>query len=177
MGERFPPYYDVRNGSGAGNDNSLSDIKTSDFSDTGSAFPEAMAAIRKAASQPIEDIQSLAKQEKPRIVNMSEPEIKRLEDRIDAVNREGQLRLDAAMARIDGKFETMMASMQHMDQSISQAAERISGMKSIIIGTAIATVIAIVGAVFAGQALWASGFSSGQTDRPPATSSPNAPTH
>ncbi|KXU93327.1 hypothetical protein AD928_09150 [Acetobacter cerevisiae] len=104
-------------------------------------------------------------------------EIRRLEDRIEAVNREGQLRLDAAMARIDGKFDAMMASIQNMDHSISQTAERVSGMKSIIIGTAIATVIAIVGAVFAGQALWASGFSSGQTDRPPVTSGPNTATH
>ena len=108
---------------------------------------------------------------------MDDKDTKRLEDRIEAVNREGQLRLDAAMARIDGKFDTMMASMQHMDQSVSQTAERISGMKSIIIGTAIATVIAIVGAVFAGQALWASGFSSGQTDRPAVTSGSNASTH
>ncbi|MGX7346375.1 hypothetical protein ACWM9A_10825 [Acetobacter pasteurianus] len=103
--------------------------------------------------------------------------VRRLEDRIESVNREGQLRLDAAMARIDGKFNTMMTSMQHMEQSTSQAAERISGMKSIIIGTAIATVIAIVGAVFAGQALWTSGFSSGQTDRPPASSATGNPAH
>ncbi|MFS8371345.1 hypothetical protein [Acetobacter indonesiensis] len=108
---------------------------------------------------------------------VEDSEVRRLEDRIDSVNREGQLRLDAAMARIDGKFDTMITSMQHMEQSISQSAERISGMKSIIIGTAIATVIAIVGAVFAGQALWASGFSSGQTDRPAVVSAPNAPTH
>lgn len=177
MGERFATHHDIHNRSGAGNDSSLSDIKTSNFSDTGSAFPAAMAAIREAVGQPIENIQPLATQGKPRIVDMSDAEIKRLEDRIDAVNREGQLRLDAAMARIDGKFDTMMTSMQHMEQSISQTAERISGMKSIIIGTAIATVIAIVGAVFAGQALWASGFSSGQTDRAAVTSTPNTPTH
>lgn len=95
-----------------------------------------------------------------------DPEIKRLEDRIDAVNREGQLRLDAAMARIDGKFDKMMASMQHMDQSMQEISSRVTGMRSIIFGTAIASVLAIVGAIFAGQALWASGFSSGQTDRP-----------
>ncbi|MBB2157044.1 hypothetical protein HLH33_12105 [Gluconacetobacter diazotrophicus] len=108
---------------------------------------------------------------------MEDADVRRLEDRIDAVNREGQLRLDASMARmdgkidaalarIDGKFDRMMASMQHMDQSMSEISSRVTGMRSIIFGTAIASVLAIVGAIFAGQALWASGFSSGQTDRP-----------
>ncbi|MCG0998748.1 hypothetical protein [Acetobacter persici] len=177
MGERFPPYYDVRNGSGAGNDNSLSDIKTSDFSDTGSAFPEAMAAIRNAASQPIEDIQSLAKQGKPRIANMSEPEIKRLEDRIDAVNREGQLRLDAVMARIEGKFETIAEQNRNMESSLAAIRQDVSGTRSTIKNTALASVLAIAGIVFAGIALWGGGFSSGQADRPPVVSTPNTSTH
>lgn len=49
---------------------------------------------------------------------MSDSEVRRLEDRIDAVNREGQLRLDAAMARIDGKIDTIAVTLVSMQNEL-----------------------------------------------------------
>ncbi|NLI27918.1 MAG: hypothetical protein GX413_11155 [Acetobacter sp.] len=108
---------------------------------------------------------------------MNDSEARRLEDRIDAVNREGQLRLDAAMARIDGKFDTMMVSMQHMESSMVAIRQDVSGTRSTIKNTALASILAIAGIVFAGIALWGGGFSSGQADRPPVVSTPDTSTH
>ncbi|WP_172493472.1 hypothetical protein [Gluconobacter oxydans] len=98
-------------------------------------------------------------------------EVRRLEDRIDAVNREGQLRLDAVMARIEGRFDTITQQNRHMESSIAAMSQDMKSIRSTIIVTALASVLAIAGVVYAGQALWAGGFSSGQSDRPAATQS------
>lgn len=105
-------------------------------------------------------------------------EIRRLEDRIDAVNREGQLRLDAVMARIEGKFETIAEQNRNMEISLTAIRQDVAGTRSTIKNTALASVLAIAGIVFAGIALWGGGFSSGQADRPPAITSPStSPNH
>lgn len=105
---------------------------------------------------------------------MDDKDTQRLEDKINHVNEMAQLRLDSAMARIDGKFEAILQANQQMRENITNISTDIKSVKSTVILTAIASVIAIIGCIFAGEALWAGGFSSGQADRVQQTSAPSS---
>ena len=105
--------------------------------------------------------------------SMDDKDTKRLEDKINHVNEMAQLRLDSAMTRIDGKFEAILQANQQMRENITVIASDIKSIRSTVILTAIASVIAIIGCIFAGEALWAGGFSSGQADRALQTSAPS----
>jgi hypothetical protein len=98
---------------------------------------------------------------------MSDSEIRRLEDRIDAVNREGQLRLDAAMARIDGSVARIGDQVAAVRQDISEqkAASKahFQWLIAVIVGAALTLLIGLGGLVIGLEQVWTAGVQSGQT--------------
>jgi hypothetical protein len=106
--------------------------------------------------------------EQGNLSTVTDPEIRRLEDRINSVDREGQLRLEKAMAEVNGTMKVILERTDGMKSSI----DALGSLKTTIIVTAVASVIAMAGCVLAGESLWGSGFSSGQSDRQSAASAP-----
>lgn len=103
-------------------------------------------------------------------------DIRRLEDRIDAVNREGQLRLDAAMAEIRGNISLILERTDSIKGDVAAArqseTQHFQWLAGLIVASVLASILAIGGFAYSAKSLWASGFSSGQTDRPAMISSP-----
>jgi len=71
---------------------------------------------------------------------MDDKDVLRLQDRIDASEERGRLRLDASMARIDGKLDTVSTLLQEITkQSSMQATEsaaRYRDLSTIVAGQA-----------------------------------------
>ncbi|AQT06712.1 hypothetical protein [Acetobacter persici] len=82
---------------------------------------------------------------------MADPEARSLENRIQDEDREWQLRFDATMGRIDGKFNSIMSSAQNIERSIFLISECNRKIKLMIVGTSIVMVLAIASAVFCRQ--------------------------
>lgn len=100
-------------------------------------------------------------EEQGNLLAVTDPEIRRLEDRIGSVDREGQLRLEKSMAEVNGTMKVILERTDGMKSSL----DALSSLKATVIITAIASVIAMAACVLAGEALWGAGFSSGQSDR------------
>ena len=104
-----------------------------------------------------------------------ESEIKRLEDKISHVDEMGKARLEKVMAEIDGKFSLILERTDGIkaDVSASRQAENqhFQWLAGLIVASALAIILAVGGFAYSAKSLWASGFSSGQTDRPAATQS------
>jgi hypothetical protein len=98
---------------------------------------------------------------------MSDSEVRRLEDRIDAVNREGQLRLDAAMARIDGTVARIGDQVSAIRQDISEqratSKAHFQWLLAVIIGAALTLLVGLGGLVVGLEQIWTAGVQSGQT--------------
>jgi hypothetical protein len=92
----------------------------------------------------------------PHIAHMDDKDVQRLEDRIDAVNREGQLRLDAAMARIDGKFDVITASLAELRDGIGST-------RTLVIGSAFVVLFGVLGILIGLKQVWIGGVQVGQT--------------
>jgi hypothetical protein len=98
---------------------------------------------------------------------MDDADIRRLEDRIDGVNREGQLRLDAAMARIDGAVVRISDQVTAIRQDISE--QRVTSkayfqwLMSVIIGAALTLLLGLGALVVGLEQVWTAGVQSGQT--------------
>lgn len=67
----------------------------------------------KNASEPQDDTGIASGQSDTYIETMSEADIKRLEERIEAISREGQLRLDATIARLEGTLGVISEKLTH----------------------------------------------------------------
>ena len=104
---------------------------------------------------------------------MSDADVRRLEDRIDAVNREGQLRLDVVMARIDGKLDVIATGMAAIGGDLTQMKGalttsvasnelRYRDLRTLIINSAIAGVIAVAATLIALKQVWIGGVQVGQ---------------
>jgi hypothetical protein len=99
------------------------------------------------------------------------PEVQRLEDRIDGVNREAQLRLDVAMARIEGLIARIMEQNSSMRETI--AAQRAESRVQFqwIIGGVLAVGLGLGGLLVGVKQVWTAGVQSGQSlqsDKSPA---------
>src|SRR5208282_36358 len=98
---------------------------------------------------------------------MPDSEVRRLEDRIEAVNREGQLRLDAAMARIDGAVARIGDQVAAIRQDISEqkttSKAHFQWLMAVIIGAALTLLIGLGGLVVGLEQVWTAGVQSGQT--------------
>lgn len=103
--------------------------------------------------------------------NMSDTEVRRLEDRIDAVNREGQLRLESMVARTDTKFAEMLGEMRtgfasingrldHLEKTGVDVKATISNVKTTVIGTGIGVLALTLAALSYGQAWFGIGVST-----------------
>lgn len=101
--------------------------------------------------------------------DMSESEIKRLEDRISHTDQIGQVRLEKAMADINGKISLILERTDGIkaDISASRASEtqHFQWLAGLMVASVLATILAIGGFAYSAKSLWAGGFSSGQADR------------
>lgn len=111
--------------------------------------------------------------EEAKQVPMDDKDVRRLEDRIEAVNREGQLRLEAVMAKIDGKLETITAAVAASRDEVketraallTQGAEiRSQGRdtRALIIGAALAVLFGIAATLIGLKQVWVGGVQVGQ---------------
>jgi hypothetical protein len=100
---------------------------------------------------------------------MSDSEIRRLEDRIEAVNREGQLRLDLAMTRIEGaigRIEEQNSSIHrevHGQRDDTRALRAtVDQQKYWVIGTGVAVALGLGALVVGVKQIWIAGVQTGQ---------------
>ncbi len=125
---------------------------------------------------------------------MDDKDVVRLENRIEALGRESQLRLELAMSRIDAKFETILQGLASLqtgladqraaldEHRVSQRAaldeHRVSqraaldelrgslrGLYGLVAGAWITIIVAVVGSALGATALWGGGFQAGQAER------------
>lgn len=92
--------------------------------------------------------------------------------RIEATNREGQLRLDGAMNEIKGTINLILERTEGIKTDVAAARQSETQHFQWLAGLIIATALGIAACVFAGESLWAGGFSSGQSDRLPQSATP-----
>ncbi len=125
---------------------------------------------------------------------MDDKDVVRLEDRIEALGRESQLRLELAMSRIDAKFETILhglatlqtdltgqrAALTEQGASLRAALDEhrvanraalddlrgsMRGLYGLVVGAWITIIVAVVRSALGATALWGDGFQAGQAER------------
>jgi hypothetical protein len=112
---------------------------------------------------------------------MDDKDVRRLEDQIVALRKEAELRLEAAMARIDGSLArigdqqaAIRVELQEQrtdgralrTEIIQQFSEHRANEKAHfhwIMGTVVAAALAAAALVFAGFQIWGNGVQVGQT--------------
>lgn len=99
--------------------------------------------------------------EKRSFSDMTDPEVRRLEEKINSADRLAEMRLEKAMAEVNGTMKVILERTDGMKSSIDE----VRSLKTTIIVTGVATVLTVAGAVLAGESLWGAGFASGQSDR------------
>jgi hypothetical protein len=87
---------------------------------------------------------------------VEDKDVRRLEDRIDAVNREGQLRLDAVMAKIDGKLDGLSAV-------VGTIRDQTRDIKNLVIGSVFVILFGVLGILIGLKQVWVMGVQVGQT--------------
>lgn len=111
---------------------------------------------------------------------MSDSEIRRLEDRIDAVNREGQLRLDATMARIEARFQAIDARFDLVLSQLASLNDKVAASRTQFqwLAALILTVGLGLGGLIVGmKQVWVAGVQTGQVMQAAPPSGALAPDH
>ena len=102
---------------------------------------------------------------KPSSEHMEDKDIQRLEDRIEAAEERGRLRLEVAITKIDGKLDSLAASIQDVSRfSSAQAAEsaaRHRELRNTIIATGLAVIFGIVSMLIGLKQVWIGGVEVG----------------
>jgi hypothetical protein len=93
---------------------------------------------------------------------MDDKDVVRLEDRIEALGRESQLRLELALAPINAKFETIQASLSSLHAGQSELRASLRSLYGLVAGAWITIIVAVVGSALGATALWGGGFQAGQ---------------
>jgi hypothetical protein len=96
---------------------------------------------------------------------VDDKDVVRLEDRIEALGRESQLRLELAMSRIDAKFETIQQSLASLQTGLAEQRASLRGLYGLVAGAWITIIVAVVGSALGATALWGGGFQAGQAER------------
>jgi hypothetical protein len=96
---------------------------------------------------------------------MDDKDVVRLEDRIEALGRESQLRLELAMSRIDAKFETIQQGLASLQTGLDEQRASLRGLYGLVAGAWITIIVAVVGSALGATALWGGGFQAGQAER------------
>lgn len=94
---------------------------------------------------------------------MEDKDVRRLEDRIEASNREAQLRLDAVLARMDGKFDGISQSIADIKTSQAETRDSMRTWGTWIIATVLAVGLSMAGLFVGIKQVWIGGVQVGQS--------------
>lgn len=146
-------------------------------------FPRSQGVLNNAAglvsvSSDAQDAAAHAAQTAPILEskpNMDDKDVSRLEDRIAASEERSQLRLEAAMSRVDASLSRIVDQNATLRSSIeaSQSATRTWGQW--IIATVIVTGLSLMALGIAVTQVWVGGIQVGQTTQAPGSHSSTAP--
>jgi hypothetical protein len=96
---------------------------------------------------------------------MEDKDVQRLEDRIEAAEERGRLRLEVAMARIDGKLDGLASSIQETNRlsttQASESAARHRELRNTVIATGLAVHFGIVATLIGLKQVWIGGVQVG----------------
>lgn len=158
-------------------------------------FSGTSQAIVKPANATYEFHSLLDQPMQARDYHMSEPsaETRRLEDRIAAAEEKAQLRLEASMARIDGKLEAITAAIAAARDEAKETRAALQNQsveirsqgrdtRALVIGAALAILFGIAATLIGLKQVWVGGVQVGQAgvqnqtpSAPPAANTPTSP--
>ena len=96
----------------------------------------------------------------------NQSEIRRLEDRIDAVNREGQLRLDVSMAKIQNAIDRIADQTGRIAQDVIEqkviSRSQFQWLSGLVIGSALTAFLGTASLLLGAKQIWSAGVQVGQ---------------
>lgn len=163
---------------------SVSNAKTKIESVPGNGSPPQLSGLYSGVQVPYTPPEgSGPSNESQRIVD--DKDVRRLEDRIDSVNRESQLRLDAAMAKIDGKLDVISNAIAELAFGNSEIKSDVKGiatetsarfrdLRTLIIGTGVVIIFGVLTIMIGLKQVWIGGVQVGQVSQEAAHTSNNS---
>lgn len=96
---------------------------------------------------------------------MDDKDVTRLEDRISSSEERAQLRLEVAMAKIDGKLDLISANFVDVKVTLAEVRTQGRETRNVIIIAAAAIISGVLGVEIALRQVWIGGVQVGQVSQ------------
>ena len=96
-------------------------VEDDDHMQAGDRGPDPLDPVLQPGTDPLERESS---------ASMDDKDVRRLEDRIEAAEERGRLRLDTAMARTDGKLDTIASLLQEFGRQLHEFGQQMRAQAS-----------------------------------------------